>query len=243
MPRRSRLVLPNTPMHIIQRGNNRQDCFFDDEDYAAYLRWLREIANKTQCAVHAYALLSNHVHLLLTPANAASISDLMRLLGQRYVQYINRAYNRTGTLWEGRYRSCVTTEDRYVIGCYQYIELNPVRNQLVDQPEDYRWSSYAINAQGEPSNLIQPHAAYLKLGKQPVQRVAAYRALFDTPQDKQLVDEIQAATQGNYALGTPQFAARVEKTLKIRATRGKAGRPQTNTTNTTIRSKSDPTVV
>ena len=228
MPRRSRLVLPNTPMHIIQRGNNRQDCFFDDEDYLSYLRWLQEIAHKTQCDIHAYALMANHVHLLLTPAHTASISDLMRLLGQRYVQYINRAYKRTGTLWEGRFRSCVTSEDRYIIGCYRYIELTPVQENLAEKPEAYRWSSFHANALGKPSKLVQPHSAYLQFGEDPTARAAAYHELFRKPLDKNLAEEIRTATQGNYALGTPQFAAQVEKTLKIRATRGKAGRPQTN---------------
>lgn len=226
MPRRSRLVLPDTPMHIIQRGNNSQDCFFDDEDYASYLRWLREIAQRTQCIIHAYALLSNHVHLLLTPAHAAGVSDLMRLLGQRYVQYINRAHCRTGTLWEGRYRSCVTNEDRYVLGCYRYIELTPVREKLVEKPEDYRWSSYHVNALSQPSDLLQPHKAYRAFGETRTACASAYRALFCQPLDVHLAEEIRVATQGNYALGSPQFAAQVEKTLKIRATRGRAGRPQ-----------------
>jgi putative transposase len=219
-------------MHIIQRGNNRQDCFFDDEDYACYLRWLREIAQKTQCNIHAYALMTNHVHLLLTPMYTTSISDLMRLLGQRYVQYINRAYNRTGTLWEGRFRSCITSENHYIMGCYRYIELTPVRENLVTKPEEYRWSSYHNNALGKPSQLVRPHAAYQQLGDTDAQRVAAYQAMHRHPLDTQLAEDIRAATQGNYALGSPQFVAQVEKTLKIRATRGKAGRPQTNPVET-----------
>ncbi|MEL6710121.1 MAG: transposase [Pseudomonadota bacterium] len=228
MPRRSRLVLPDTPMHIIQRGNNSQDCFFDDEDYASYLRWLREIAQRTQCLIHAYALLSNRVHLLLTPAHAAGVSDLMRLLGQRYVQYINRAHQRTGTLWEGRYRSCVTNEDHYVLGCYRYIELTPVRKQLAEKPEDYRWSSFHVNALGQASDLLQPHQAYRNFGATHAARANTYHALFRQPLDPHLAEEIRVATQGNYALGSPKFAAEVEKTLKIRATRGKAGRPHNN---------------
>ncbi len=225
MPRRSRLVLPNTPMHIIQRGNNSQDCFFGDEDYACYLRWLREIARRTQCRIHAYVLLSNRVHLLLTPAHVKGVSDLMRLLGQRYVQYINRVHNRTGTLWEGRYRSCVTCEDRYVIGCYRYIELMPVSKKLVDKPEDYRWSSHHVNALGQPGDLLQSHKVYDDLGETHADCASAYHALFNQPLDARLAEEIREATQGNYALGSPQFAAEVEKKLKIRATRGKAGRP------------------
>lgn len=150
----------------------------------------------------------------------------MRLLGQRYVQYINRAHHRTGTLWEGRYRSCVTNEDRYVLGCYRYIELTPVREKMVERPEDYRWSSYHANALGQPSDLLQPHQAYRSFGVTRAARASAYHALFRQPLDAHLAEEIRAATQGNYALGSPQFAAQVEKTLKIRATRGKAGRPQ-----------------
>jgi len=127
MPRRARIVVPGISWHIIQRGNNRSACFYTDDDYHKYLDTLKEQADKYDCLVHAYCLMTNHVHLLLTPIHEDSASQLMKHLGQRYVQYINRTYNRSGTLWEGRFRSCLTQSNEYVLACYRYIELNPVR--------------------------------------------------------------------------------------------------------------------
>lgn len=142
MPRRARLLLPNVPLHIIQRGNNRQACFYADEDYNFYLTWLREYADKTGCRIHAYALMTNHVHLLISADQTETPGALMKALGQRYVQYVNRTYRRSGTLWEGRFRSCLIQEESYLLSCYRYIELNPVRANMVEHPEQYRWPSY-----------------------------------------------------------------------------------------------------
>jgi putative transposase len=142
MPRRARIQLPGVPVHLIQRGNNRSACFYADEDYRFYLDHLTEQATKHRCAIHAWCLMTNHVHLLVTPRHADSLSRLMKALGQRYVQYINRTYRRSGTLWEGRFRSCLLQEEAYVLACYRYIELNPVRACLVAHPAEYRWSSY-----------------------------------------------------------------------------------------------------
>lgn len=144
--RRPRLTTANIPLHIIQRGNNRQACFFADEDYRCYLEWLEEYSHTSGCAIHAYVLMTNHVHLLLTPSEATSTCMLMKRLGQRYVQYVNRVYKRSGTLWEGRYRSCLAQDDLYLLACQRYIELNPVRATMVDTPDEYRWSSYRTNA-------------------------------------------------------------------------------------------------
>ena len=140
MPRRARLTLPNIPLHLIQRGNNRQACFFADEDYRFYLDWLAEHAGKTGCQIHAYVLMTNHVHLLLSAETAQAAGALMKALGQRYVQYVNRTYQRSGTLWEGRFRSCLTQDETYLLACQRYIELNPVRAGMVAHPADYRWS-------------------------------------------------------------------------------------------------------
>src|SRR5438105_2497922 len=142
MPRRARLTAAGVPAHVIQRGNNRGACFFADDDYAFYVHYLEELAKQFGCAIHAYVLMTNHVHLLLTPEQANSASQLMKHLGQRYVQYVNRSYRRSGTLWEGRFRSCLTQEETYVLACYRYIELNPVRAQMARHPREYRWSSY-----------------------------------------------------------------------------------------------------
>ena len=225
MPRRARLTLPNVPLHIIQRGNNRQACFFADEDARFYLDWLREHAGKTGCRIHAYVLMTNHVHLLLSASTPDGAGALMKALGQRYVQYINRTHRRSGTLWEGRFRSCLTQEESYLLACQRYIELNPVRAGMVDHPAEFRWSSYRANAQGEPDALIEPHALYLALGATAAARQAAYRELFRYELDPGAVDAIRQATNGNYALGDERFGAEIAAMLGRRAVRGKAGRP------------------
>jgi len=225
MPRRARLALPNVPLHIIQRGNNRQACFYADEDYRFYLDWLCEHAAKTGCQVHAYVLMTNHVHLLVSAERLEAPGALMKALGQRYVQYVNRTYRRSGTLWEGRFRSCVTQEEDYLLACQRYIELNPVRAGMVEHPAEYRWSSYRGNAQGEPDVLLKPHSLYLALGKDAASRVAVYRELFRYELESALVDEIRRATNGNYALGNAAFATQVSMALGRRAVPGKPGRP------------------
>ena len=226
MPRRARLTLPNVPLHLIQRGNNRQACFFAEDDYRCYLRWLSEYAGRCGCRIHAYVLMTNHVHLLLSADSAAAPGALMKALGQRYVQYVNRTYRRSGTLWEGRYRSCLTQDETYLLACQRYIELNPVRAAMVAHPGDYPWSSYAANAQGGADVLVQPHPLYLALGTSPIDRQAAYRELFRHHLDRGLVDEIRRATNGNFALGNEQFAEQVAEALARRVTPGKSERPR-----------------
>lgn len=226
MPRRARLSLPNVPVHIIQRGNNRQACFFADEDCRNYLDWLGEYAGKTGCRVHAYVLMTNHVHLLISAEQGGSSGALMKAVGQRYVQYVNRSYRRSGTLWEGRFRSCLTQEETYLLACQRYIELNPVRADMVAHPAEYRWSSYRANAQGEENTLLRPHSLYEALGPDAASRQAAYRELFRYELEPGLVDEIQRATNGNYALGNERFAKEVASALGRRATPGTPGRPR-----------------
>lgn len=225
MPRRARLSIPGIPWHIIQRGNNRSVCFHAEEDYQFYLYYLEEFTAKFGCAIHAYVLMTNHVHLLVTPQRADSASLLMKHLGQRYVQYVNRTYRRSGTLWEGRFRSCLTQTEDYVLACYRYIELNPVRAGMVVRPQDYRWSSYHANALGKASRLIAPHDEYLRLGWDEVARLEAYRALFKAHLDEEVVGQIRSATNGNFALGSERFQREIEMALGRRATRGQAGRP------------------
>ena len=226
MPRRPRITLPGVPLHLIQRGNNRQACFYADEDYLSYLGWLEEYARLCGCTVHAYVLMTNHVHLLLTPSGSDSAGMLMKRLGQRYVQYVNRSYRRSGTLWEGRFRSCMTREARYVLGCYRYIELNPVRAGMVDHPAEYRWSSYRANAQDEPSSLLQAHDVYRSLGIDGRARRSAYRELFRQQLEPGIVDEIRSSTNGNYALGSSQFQQQVTEMLGRRVVPGRSGRPK-----------------
>ncbi|MGH8728197.1 MAG: transposase, partial [Burkholderiales bacterium] len=213
MPRRARLMLAGVPVHLIQRGNNRSICFYSEEDYAVYLHHLEELGKRFDCAIHAYVLMTNHVHLLLTPGAIESTGLLMKNLGQRYVQYINRTYKRSGTLWEGRFRSCLTQKEDYVLACYRYIELNPMRADMVKHPRDYRWSSYRSNGEGKTSTLLTPHAQYRRLGRDAEERQIAYRALFKTRLDSELLGEIRQATNGNYALGGKRFQAEIEAAL------------------------------
>jgi putative transposase len=226
MPRRPRVILPNIPQHIIQRGNNRQACFYADEDYHSYLEWLKEYSEKTDCKIHANVLMTNHVHLLVSTDKTEAVGAMMKALGQRYVQYINKMYKRSGTLWEGRYKSCPTQAETYLLACQRYIELNPVRANMVPHPAEYRWSSYAANAQGAEDGMITPHPLYEALGADAASRQAAYRALFRFQLDVGLVDEIRKATNGNYALGNALFVQQIEDALGRRATAGKAGRPR-----------------
>lgn len=174
MPRRARISVAGIPWHIIQRGNNKSACFYTESDYLRYLEILEQQAKKFDCLIHAYVLMTNHVHLLITPQKENSASLLMKHLGQRYVQYINKEYKRSGTLWEGRFKSCLAQSENYVLACYRYIEMNPVRANMVDHPEKYPWSSYLINAEKKESKLITAHAEYLGLGGSEIKRKHAY---------------------------------------------------------------------
>lgn len=225
MPRRARLMLPGIAVHVIQRGNNRQACFYQIGDYRKYLAWLEEYSEEHGCQIHAFCLMTNHVHLLLTGYKAESTALLMKHLSQRYTQYINRKYNRSGTLWEGRYKSCLVWEVNYLLACYRYIEMNPVRAGMVDHPAEHRWTSYRSNAQGEASSLITPHAHYLQLGPQESDRTKNYRSLFHDRMPSDLIDQIRQSTNGNYALGSNQFVNEIEAALGCRARRGRVGRP------------------
>jgi putative transposase len=206
MPRQARPVIPEIPLHITQRGNNRQTCFYGDSDFLVYLDLLRIAAQQASCHVHAYALMSNHVHLLISPDAEHGPATLMKSLGERYVQYVNRRHKRTGTLWEGRYRSCLVECERYLMICQRYIELNPVRAQMVKHPADYRWSSYRHNAGSEKSELITPHSLYCRLGNDPRACHEAYRALLEEALPNADLDQVRFATYGNGVLGTQEFA-------------------------------------
>lgn len=226
MPRRARIAVPGVPLHVIQRGNNRQACFFADEDYRFYLEWLLEYATKTGCRVHAYVLMTNHVHLLLSADAAEASGALMKALGQRYVQYVNRVYRRSGTLWEGRFRSCPTQAEDYLLACQRYIELNPVRASMVEHPADYPWSSYRANAQGEVDRLLSPHPVYQAIAADDAGRQAGYRELFRHELEPGLVDAIRGATNGNFVLGDERFCDQIASALGRRVTPGVAGRPR-----------------
>ena len=197
------------PTHIVQRGNNRLRCFFTDNDRRFYLAQLSEFAQRFQCAVHAYVLMDNHVHLLATPATHHGISRMMKHLGQNFAQFINRVHQRTGALWEGRFYSAVVDSGAYLFTCYRYVELNPVRARMVRRPEEYPWSSYRTNADGDTSDIITPHPQYLALSKLVRERQRLYRMLFDNPGDDRAHEEIRKMTLGGHAFGTDEFKARL----------------------------------
>lgn len=216
-------MLPGVAIHAIQRGNNRSTCFFAEEDRRFYVFHLARMLPRAGCALHAYCLMDNHVHLLMTAREADGCARLMKGIGQLYSQYVNKAYGRCGNLWEGRFKSCLVQSEEYVLACYRYIELNLVRAGLVRRADEFPWSSHRANARGEPSALVTGHEEYLRLGRTASERQAAYRDLFGVVCADQL-HEIRCATNGGYVLGRPTFKATVARILGRRVEKGAPGR-------------------
>lgn len=210
MARLPRFDLPNVAQHIVQRGNDRQACFARDGDYERYLQELGEAALRFDCALHAYVLMTNHVHLLLTPSATGTASQLMQAIGRRYVGSFNARYRRTGTLWEGRFKSTLVDSERYVLTCHRYIELNPVRAGMVASAVDYRWSSHAHNAGHSHDIRLSPHASYLALGQDAPSRHAAYRQLFLGNDADAHVSALRQCTQQQRPFGSERFRAQIE---------------------------------
>ncbi len=226
MPRKPRFNLPGIPQHIIQRGNNRQPCFFTTQDYLRYLDDLSESAENFDCRLHAYVLMSNHVHLLVTPMADHGLSKMMQAIGRRYVYYFNKTHDRSGTLWEGRYKSSLIDSDQYLLACMRYIEMNPVRANMVEHPDQYPWSSYAVNAQGAMSELIEPHPLYLDLGRSFESRLNTYRELFLLPMEDDLLTDIRDSVNQDLVLGRSSFKNKVEAETKRKVRKGMPGRPR-----------------
>ena len=226
MPRQPRLLIDGYPLHIIQRGHNRQHCFLGSRDYSRYLAWLSEAAGELDCGLHAYVLMTNHVHLLVTPRDASSVPRLIMSVGRRYVQYFNRSYGRTGTLWDSRYKSSTIESDAYLLACYRYIELNPVRAGLVTHPADYPWSSHRANAMGQSDSRLMPHACFLGLGTDAHARREAYRRLFEQSFEETLVEDIRRSLNLCLPLGTRRFAERLEQVTGLRCEPRPRGRPR-----------------
>jgi putative transposase len=226
MARPPRPVVPGVPLHITQRGNNRLNCFFASGDYPMYLDLLQSAAYDASCQVHAYVLMTNHVHLLVSPKHESGPSVLMKSLGERYVQYVNRRHSRTGALWEGRYHSCLVQSERYLMVCQRYIELNPVRAGLTIHPVDYPWSSYRRNAHGGGSFPVTPHELYDRLGSHASSREDAYRELFKDVLTEERLVELRQATHANRLLGTQKFKTEMTKMLGRPAPRTTADLPE-----------------
>jgi putative transposase len=229
MARLPRYVIPGQSQHIIQRGNNRQTIFAAEADYQFFRDALVEAAAKYGLAIHAYVWMTNHVHLLATPECEDSIGKTFQSVGRRYVQYFNHTYKRSGTLWEGRYRATVVDSERYLLTLMRYIELNPLRADMVAAPQDYPWSSYRRNALGEGgpnADWLTPHEAYTRLGLNDSARQEAYRGLFATAVDPGDLAEIRDRTHKGWALGSERFRDAIEALGQRRATSKGVGRPR-----------------
>ena len=213
MPRRPRIHLPGVPQHLVQRGVDRQPVFFSDEDCGFFLRLLREYAEKRAIDLHAYCLMTNHFHLVLSASEAGAVSGLMQDIGRRYVQYVNRSYRRSGGLWQGRYKASYIQSERYLLTAMRYVELNPVQASMVKAPGDYRWSSYRANALGFSDPLLTQHPVYLALDGTNEGRRQAYRDLFISEVDDPEWSLIRIATQQGMVVGDSRFVEAIEKRL------------------------------
>jgi putative transposase len=224
--RHARTIVAGYPLHVIVPGIDRGAIFFSESERPFFLRSLGEVAVAEAVSVHAYVLMTNHVHLLVTPATERGAGRLMKGLGFRYVQHINRTYGRTGTLFEGRFRSSLIEGERYLLACQRYIKLNPVRAGLVPDPGAYPWSSYRANALGAPDPLLTPHPLHVVLAETDEARRAAYRNLFAEAITQDVLTEIRTATNGGFALGGERFQREVAVRIGRRTWRGRPGRPK-----------------
>ncbi len=225
MARQPRYFVPGEAQHVIQRGNNHTPIFAHEDDFRSFLHWLAEAGHEHGVLIHAYVLMTDHVHLLATPTHGESLPRALQSVGRRYVQYFNYAYRRTGTLWEGRYRATVVDSERYLLTCMRYIELNPVRAGMVRGPGDYRWSSHHANARGAPDILVTAHELYYRLGRSERERERAYRELFRAQLSNADVEAIREATNKRWALGNDHFRQRVEELSGRRSAPLQRGRP------------------
>jgi putative transposase len=226
MARLPRYFVQGIPLHLILRGNNREPIFANDEDCQFLKQALHDAAKRHDLRVHAYVFMTNHIHLLATPATEQSVPKTMQSVGRRYVQYFNLRYQRTGTLWEGRYRATVVDADKYLFECMRYIELNPVRAGMVGHPREFSWSSYRANAEGKADELVSPHRLYLAIDKDESARRLSYRALFKASVDETMLEEIRECTNKGWALGGGRFLSKIERLTERRAKPLPKGRPK-----------------
>lgn len=226
MARLPRYFVKGQPQHIIQRGNNREPIFAGDEDYPFYLDCLQDAARRNELSIHAYILMTNHVHLLASPHTQQSIPKTLQSVGRRYVQYFNTTYGRTGTLWEGRYKATIIDSDRYLLTCMRYIELNQVRAGIVGHPREYPWSSHAANALGDENKLISEHILYKQLGGDAAERQSAYRQLFRAAIGRADLEAIRESTNKGWVLGNDRFRDKIERLSDRRAAPKPRGRPK-----------------
>jgi putative transposase len=226
MARLKRVAPIGVTLHIVQRGNNRQVCFCDEHDMKAYLSWLMEFSVKHQVEIHAWVLMTNHVHLLCTSRQAMGVSKMMQSLGRVYVRYFNQRYGRSGTLWEGRFKSCLVDSENYLLEVYRYIELNTVRAAMVNCPAEYSWSGYQCNAMGKQSALQTPHELYQRLGPTRELRQEAYRELFRTRIPQGFISDIRRCTNSGVAFAGEKFISEIESLKLGRVSARASGRPR-----------------
>jgi putative transposase len=227
MPRKPRFQLSGIPQHVIQRGNNRESCFYAEVDYRRYLDDLGHALEVNHCDLHAYVLMTNHVHLLMTPQTPHGISHTMQDTGRKFVWYMNHTYKRSGTLWEGRYKASLVDSEAYLLTCMRYIEMNPVRAGMVNHPEDYRWSSYAANANGKDNPVISHHPQYLQLGRDAPGWQCAYRELFRGALNTKQLHQLRDALNQELVLGREDFKDKIGNMVQRQVRRGTDGRPGT----------------
>ncbi len=234
MARLPRLTIPGYPHHIIQRGNNRQVIFGSGADYQTLLGLFEEHARKSQVAIHAYVLMSNHFHLLATPETAEAIPEMMQAVGRRYVRYFNQRQGRSGTLWEGRYKSTLIQAERYLLACMVYIDLNPVRAGLVGEPGEYPWSSHNHYVGRNNDRLISPHPLYWELGNTPFAREAAYAQLVQSGVTGQQEQALTDSALRGWALGEADYVADLQRRTARRVAKTRAGRPSAPAQNAAV---------
>lgn len=225
MPRKPRFVIPGVPIHVVQRGRSREPVFYDDADYRVYLGRLKEAADRYHCQIHAYVLMTNHIHILVTPSDTQGITRMMQFIGRHYVPYINHTYGGSGSIWEGRYKANLVQDESYLLTCMRYIELNPVRASMVRTPAQYKWSSFHRNGRGMEDELVVPHDLYQKLGKSNQIRQLAYKALFKAHIDDIELKDIRNAWQTGTPLGNDYFRQKVEDKLDCKVGQARRGRP------------------
>ncbi|WP_101756922.1 transposase [Oceanicoccus sp. KOV_DT_Chl] len=225
MPRKPRYFLPNVPVHVVQRGHSRSPVFFEAQDYATYSYWVKEAALRYEIDVHAFVLMTNHVHLLMTPKLSGSVSKFMQYVGRRYVPYFNHKYGKSGSIWEGRFKASLVQDDRYLLTVMRYIELNPVRALMVELPSQYRWSSYVHNIAVREISFVKYHSVYMNLGANQDERVTAYKDLFKSHIDKEVMLNIGRAWQTGTPLVNDDFKRTVEEQLGKKVGHDRRGRP------------------
>lgn len=231
MARLPRLTVPDYPHHVIQRGNDRQTTFHDAADYELMLSLLAEYSERERVSIHSYVLMGNHFHLLATPATATALPLMMQAVGRRYVQAFNKRHQRTGTLWEGRYRATLVQTERYLLACMAYIDLNPVRAGIVARVGDYPWSSHAHYVGLRQDRLVTPHALFWGLGNTPFAREATYADLVNQGLSPEQQSSLTDSVLKGWALGEPAFIEGLQSRTERRLVRGKRGRPHLKSQN------------